>query len=349
MLTHQQVADHFSSALSDVTLVARLEDDALDLPAGVDVFIPDCHILSPEDGARFPKSAFRQAEALEKFLKRLHELQRSAGDGAVQVWHVGDVFDIWRSSRANDPAAAIDGIGAAFPTLFNLLTWSAPRGLEAEILAGNHDYRLFDTPGWEKARFRIVGDAPGGQMMVLHGDVFDWVERLPAAVKSFVVRRLATGYAGQTHQLFKETQDEAVRTVNATLPAGDVMIAGAAAMLGAGAGVAAAVAGAQNVLDGLASGTKFYGGARQLVQVLNREHGYNIRLVVIGHTHFARIARGTLDDGGPFVLMDCGAWLDRCILPGDPKDQQVLCAQFGVRIGNEVRLYQVGRTPWQGP
>jgi len=348
MLTHEQVEAHFA-ALGDLVPVASLSDDALNLPAGVDVFIPDCHVLTPADSALFPKSAFRQAEGLEAFLKRLHELQQAAGDGAVQVWHVGDIFDIWRASPAGDPAAAIDGICGAYPTLFNLLTFSSPGGLEAEILAGNHDYHLFDTPGWEKARFRIVGDATAGQMMVLHGDVFDWLERLPDAVQEFAVRRLGQGYAGQEHHLFKETQDEAVQAVNAALPVGDVPVTTGAAALGAAAGMAVGAAGARNVLDGVASGTKFYRHARKLAELLNTEHGCNIRLMVIGHTHFARIARGTLDDGGPFVLMDCGAWLDRCILPGEAEDAPVLCAQFGVRIGNEVRLYQVGRTPWHAP
>ena len=45
-------------------------------------------------------------------------------------------------------------------------------------------------------------------------------------------------------------------------------------------------------------------------QQISQSGGKDVRLVIIGHTHHARIVRGTRPDGTLFVLMDCGAWVD---------------------------------------
>jgi hypothetical protein len=37
-----------------------------------------------------------------------------------------------------------------------------------------------------------------------------------------------------------------------------------------------------------------------------------MRVAAIGHTHHARIATATAPDGEPFVLVDCGAWIEEC-------------------------------------
>ena len=182
MITHDDVLAHFQHELPPITLVSAYEDPALGLPnGGADVFIPDWHVLGPADAAQYPHSGFKQAEALEAFLFSLHRLKTAqhADGNEVRVWHMGDMVDEWRSLQPGDAGARIDGICGAFPNVFDLLTSSIPRGLGAEILAGNHDFQLFSLPQWRKARFRIVGDAAHGQMMVLHGDVFDWIEALP--------------------------------------------------------------------------------------------------------------------------------------------------------------------------
>jgi UDP-2,3-diacylglucosamine pyrophosphatase LpxH len=342
MITHDQVFDHFHAEIAGVSLVSRYADPALGLPeGGADVFLPDCHILSAADAAQYPRSCFRQGQALEAFLfslLRLKQAQAAAGN-EVRVWHVGDVVDEWRSLQPGGPGPRIDGICAAFPTIFDLLTRSD--GLDAEILAGNHDFQLHLLPQWNKARFRVVGTAQHGQMMVLHGDVFDWIESLPDPVQAFVVR-LARSYASPTHPLSAQTQAEAVKAVNAKMVKADVPTGKPHPALGAsptahpaGPGVAA-----QNVIDGDHVKTLFFEAALKLPKELNSQ-GFNIRLMVIGHTHFARIVRGAQGGGAPFVLMDCGAWVDKCVLPGE--DKPVLCAQFAVRIGNELRVYQAGR------
>ena len=340
MITHDDVLAHFQHELPPISLVSAYEDPALGLPdGGADVFIPDWHVLGPADAAQYPHSGFKQAEALEAFLFSLHRLKTAqhADGNKVRVWHMGDMVDEWRSLQPGDAGARIDGICGAFPNVFDLLTSSFPRGLGAEILAGNHDFQLFSLPQWRKARFRIVGDAAHGQMMVLHGDVFDWIEALPDDIQAAVVR-LAKSYVSPTHDLSVQTQAEAVDKVNARLSRSDVPIAPPHPGLGVPAGDQPTGLAARNVIDGDRVKTKFWDPAKKLVKVLNEE-GFSIRLMVIGHTHYARIARGA-QAGGPFVLMDCGAWVDKCILPGETSP--VLCAQFGVRIGNALRIYQVG-------
>ena len=39
----------------------------------------------------------------------------------------------------------------------------------------------------------------------------------------------------------------------------------------------------------------------------------NMRTVIIGHTHHARIAVRKMPNGTPFTLIDCGAWIEKCV------------------------------------
>ena len=65
--------------------------------------------------------------------------------------------------------------------------------------------------------------------------------------------------------------------------------------------------------------------------------------MIIGHTHHARIVRGTRPDGTLFVLMDCGAWVDTSFLSNE-LDGPMANAQIGVKVGNDLRIYQLGYT-----
>jgi hypothetical protein len=68
-----------------------------------------------------------------------------------------------------------------------------------------------------------------------------------------------------------------------------------------------------------------------------------VRLVVIGHTHRARIVRGKRPDGTLFVLVDCGALVGTSFL-SDELDAPIANGQIGVKVGNEIRIYQLGYT-----
>jgi hypothetical protein len=76
----------------------------------------------------------------------------------------------------------------------------------------------------------------------------------------------------------------------------------------------------------------------------NDSKGQDLRLAVIGHTHRPRIVRGKRAGGKPFVLMDCGAWIGTGFL-SNTLDAPIRKSQFGVKVGNELRIYQVEYRP----
>ena len=67
-----------------------------------------------------------------------------------------------------------------------------------------------------------------------------------------------------------------------------------------------------NVIDGDkgepdADNKKNFAGARELAEAIG-DRGHNIRLMITGHTHWARLVKGAFGNT-PYVLVDCGAWI----------------------------------------
>ena len=60
---------------------------------------------------------------------------------------------------------------------------------------------------------------------------------------------------------------------------------------------------------------------------------------IIGHTHHARIAVKTAENGGRFVLIDCGAWIEDC--RQFPNDDPAPSAQIAAISANWARIYQL--------
>ena len=338
MLDHQTVLDALKAAFPGqhgVSVVARHADAALKLPKRrVHVFLPDCHMLTAEDAAAYPNTGFFQGADLLKLLKTLTRL-KADHPGELTVWHLGDLFDLWRARGGRGPAAEADHIAAAYSEIVDLLRYGAPNGVGASLIAGNHDYALHELAEWKAARYRIVQneDPEGGDLLVLHGDIFDWIEKLPDGIQARVVR-FAKWHASGKKDLFNE--EEAVAEVNRGLRAGDKPIGKAQVTLSAN--------GSGYVIDGEggkadAPNKKFYQGAKKLAAALTKR-GHRIRLVVIGHTHWARVVQGRLSRNEPFVLMDCGAWTGYCRLGS--AQPWLHSGQIGVLAGDEARLYQVG-------
>jgi len=72
----------------------------------------------------------------------------------------------------------------------------------------------------------------------------------------------------------------------------------------------------------------------------NRQFELNMKAIVIGHTHFARIAVQRDDGGGlTFALIDTGAWIEQCreTEEGPTMDN----AQITAISANEIRIYQL--------
>jgi len=355
MLTHDEVLESLHNLFPSnpnhpegggVTLVARYNNANVQLPSRrTHIFIPDCHLLNQEDAGAYPKYHFVQDVDLRSFLDGLRQL-KAGRRGELIVWHLGDLFDVWRARGGRSAKEEVDEIAAQYGPIIDLLMSPPPGGCRAEVLAGNHDYVLHTLQEWRAPRFRIISDddPAGGDALVLHGDVFSWVERtFPDDLQAAAVR-LATWVSSGEHRLHQEDRD-IVAAVNRNLKTGDQTIGMAKAQLfggrpPAGIGVDAAI----NVIDGdrgneNAPNKEFYAVAKALALEL-KKHGHNIRVVVIGHTHWARLVAGDRGDGDPFVLMDCGAWFGQCRLgSGEP---WIWSAQIGVMIQDDLRLYQLG-------
>lgn len=340
MLDHQKILDHLTAAFpgeGGVSLVAQHADGELRLPKRrVHVFLPDCHLLTAEDAAAYPKTGFFQGADLLTVLKALTKL-KAQHPGQLTVWHLGDLFDIWRARGGRGPAVEVDRIAAEYSEVVDLLRYGAPNGVGASLIAGNHDYSLHELGEWQAARYRIVQneDPERGDMLVLHGDIFDWIEKLPDEIQARAVR-FARWHASGRKDLFSE--EEVVAEVNRGLKLGDQAIGqGRATLPDAGQPSSAVIDGDGGKAD--APNKRFFQAARELATAL-RKRGHNIRLVVIGHTHWARLVQGRQAKEEPFVLMDCGAWTGHCRLGST--QPWLHNGQIGVLSEDEARLYQIG-------
>lgn len=316
-----------------VVPVARYCDPRLQLREDrMHVFVGDCHLLTAADAQKYPRCHFTIPGELRAALEALRTLAAREPDG-IRFYQLGDLFDLWRATPGPDIADKVLNIQAEFEPQAGVLWTQRPDGLGATILAGNHDVDLRDLSGWRAPRF-LLFPAPlagGGCVFVTHGDVFDPMETLPEWLKTLAVR-IAKGVDAGTADLDagrKPVPDSGI--ADAELPA--CTLPGAA--LGAGRSLPK-----RWNLTVPPETHGLFAAATTLVNELLHQ-AVDVRLVVIGHTHKARIAVGTRRDNQPFVLLDCGAWFGRCHLPGAAGEAS--SAQLGVVVGNDVRLYQIGR------
>jgi UDP-2,3-diacylglucosamine pyrophosphatase LpxH len=347
-LQQQFPADPLHPERFGVALVAQYAEPALALPGGrAHIFIPDCHLLTPPDMAAYPNNHFQLDNDLLTLLTGLRDF-KNAHRGDVLIWHMGDLFDAWRARGGRGDRAEIDAIAAAYANHLQLLLTSPPTGMRARLLAGNHDYVTHELTEWGALRVGIIEnqDPAGADILVVHGDLFDWIERFPDNLQAKVVRAARQVGSGQTTLNQQELREgrEMVAFVNQGLGFGDTPIGFAQGALSATRPqIALGPPWAVNLVDvGPAASkenVKFFDEAAKLAVKL-KENGYDIRAVVIGHTHHARMVRGNRDDGVPFVLMDCGAWMGQCRF-ADP-DPWIWSAQLGVLAEAELRIYQLG-------
>lgn len=342
MLTHQDILDKLRVTFPEengVALVARYADNDLQLPERrAHIFIGDCHMLNDDDTLAYPKYQFLQEQDLNRLLSGLIKLKKDS-PGHLRVWHLGDLFDVWRARGGLGDEAEMAKIASDRHEIVDKL-----RGpLRARIIAGNHDYPLFTSPHWRADRYRILDndDPDGGDIFVLHGDVFSGIERLHDNIQEIAVR-FATWHEAGTKNLFQDGDvlSAANRDLDRDTPFGTEprILASASAD-----DLVFSQAEHYNVIDGDAEdpdagNTKPFPLAKVLGEKM-RERGHNVRLMVTGHTHWARLIKGTVA-GSPFVLMDCGAWIGYVKRSQD--EEAIHSGQIGVLVGNEMCLYQIG-------
>jgi UDP-2,3-diacylglucosamine pyrophosphatase LpxH len=324
-------------AVASVQLVARLQDDRLNFPqAGeLHVFIPDLHLIT---AARRVEAGYtygtNDPALLETVVKSLRALKlASAPAGEVVVYQIGDLFDLWRQVDGLDPNA--NAASAIQNDHASLLAALRDPDLNAQFLLGNHDYDLYRFPNFD-AWQRSYVLAPS--VMLLHGDVFDWVEQLPEELKNLVLFLFTSNPPG--------TADlEKLRPLNNRQRAGrnfhDFIQNRAPAPTGQWRDAADDDGRSWNVqVDGTAPKEMllFLDEARQKCDMANRQFGSALNVAVIGHTHHARIAVHDAADGF-FALMDCGAWIENCNTADDPTPRPN--AQIAALGANEARIYQL--------
>jgi UDP-2,3-diacylglucosamine pyrophosphatase LpxH len=347
-----------------VFLVARLREPALLMSDTAPyVFIPDTHLVPRPDARSFPwvTAGEPQVAALAALAAALVQLRTR--DPRLRVWQLGDFIDLWRTGpKGGVPASDADATVADRGPLINALLNAG-----MDILIGNHDQELLQYR-WPNGRATfstvILNRASGtGDTILAHGHQFDPVETLPRGIKENFARGFTqllppatTGMLEATNPHWKPQPVDAppppkpssrLKFLNFDLTAHDPVPVDRDAVNvvthtvvhdPARAFTDSLGAGNKPSADG--PGQTFFSDAAFWAEKVSTD-GRDVRLMVIGHTHRARIVRGSRKDGTPFVLMDCGACVGSGFL-SDAMDAAIHHLQIGVKVADDLRIYQLG-------
>ena len=324
-------------AMARVQLVARLRDERLNFPQSneLHVFIPDLHLITAarrvEAGYQYGTNHPALLEAVVKSLRALKLASAPAGE--VVVYQIGDLFDLWRQVDGLDANA--NAASAIQNDQASLVAALRDPDLNAQFLLGNHDYDLYRFPNFDAWQRSFVL-APS--VLLLHGDVFDWVEQLPGELKNLVLYLFSASHPAGTAEL------EKLRPLNNQQRGGRKFIDFIQNRVAASTGhwrEAGDDGGNWNVqVAGTAPPEMllYLDAARQKCGEANGQSGSALGMAVIGHTHQARIAVHDTE-GEFFALMDCGAWIENCCTADDATPRPN--AQIAALSANEARIYQL--------
>ncbi len=363
--SHDEIAEAILSAVGrrkgDIRLIGRLLDPRLGHSAEDDalVLIGDLHLLSPARqeafGSRRPSYA-EEPSLLAEILAALAKLKKRWRDGgaSLRTFQLGDFFDVWREfPRDVDMSKVGDDV---FGPLRDILYRGVQRGrecLKAVFLLGNHDCRgtsrFPETGFWVKA-FNHTGPRKAKPfLLALHGDVFDWVEKLPAGLKSLMVNLAGKASpescypVGVDNTCLNKPPEEQRDAI--TEPEHALAAQGAPAVV---PGKSLPRSLCQSISDVRAGEPlhKHLPKAHAMIETARRDDstGSAVRVIAMGHTHHARMVfhdPGT--DEPPLLLMDVGAWYEDCRYVLEEGGREVVehSAQLGVIAGNDARLYQI--------
>jgi UDP-2,3-diacylglucosamine pyrophosphatase LpxH len=328
MTLHAEILDLFSREAKAVRLVASIRDARLAFasPQDARIFLPDMHVVSAATRAKYSYGV-NDTGLLARVLQGIAAM-KAVGGRTIAVYQVGDFLDLWREEPVSSARAdAASRIVVDHATLMNALF---DERLKARFLLGNHDVDLAwwsNFVAWERRYFLPPRGAMRASGMALHGDVFDWVEFLPDAFNRFFVYYFSPLSGAADHDLkhvkAKIEQENARHDFS-------TQIAGTAAL------------GTLGALDAATSSHNlsehgFLDKARATAKKMSQAAGLDLRFMVIGHTHQARIA--VRDDAqGFFVLVDCGAWIEN---GRDATGRVFPNQQLAVLSENEFRIYQL--------
>jgi UDP-2,3-diacylglucosamine pyrophosphatase LpxH len=327
--------------LQEIKLVAGIRDGGLNFPNPGDlrIFIPDMHLSSAAIAKNY-HYGFNCNDLFVGVVNALTALRlgRAAGE-TIEVYQIGDYLDLWREQlkppNNEDVAAAIKDDHT------DIVDVLESDDLGVHFLLGNHDFDLWqwaDYKVWDRRFYLPDGNDPA--VLVMHGDYFDWREDMPESVKDFVVHYLARtiqapdnvlgAIMNQDHILNKASDFS--QSIHLPQPA----------VIGPGGALPAAGAYRYNVQTAQASlpGSLLYlNDAVAECAKWNALLETDLRVVVIGHTHRARIATAQLASGQLFTLIDTGAWVENCSETAGGATMPN--AQITALSANEARIYQL--------
>src|SRR5947209_1739027 len=178
MSLHDQFLATLES-VANVSLVSKLRGPRLNIPDEdrLNIFIPDLHLVSKTRGFQFGTNA---VDTLTAVLNAVRTLKTAARPAQVIVYQIGDLLDLWREADGLDPNA--DVASAIEDSHSSLMEAIYDPVLDTQFLLGNHDYDLYRFPNYDiwQRYFYLTRS-----MLVLHGDIFDWVEELPDGLQNF--------------------------------------------------------------------------------------------------------------------------------------------------------------------
>jgi UDP-2,3-diacylglucosamine pyrophosphatase LpxH len=329
-----------------VRLVARLADPLLGNQdsSTVYVFVPDLHLISDEKVHEYSYTT-NHWEILYRSLFRLSEARTALAPsgGRMVVTQLGDLLDLWRDGHSATRNSVQKIVGSWSNTLKVLYRYPQdPACLRARILVGNHDAAMAGTANWFLRLF-LPTETAAAFALALHGDWFDPTERLPdwlSRAGVTIAGRLPQANAYPVSELRPLLDRNAAAQNNYRGWIQQRVAPEVGELLPAAASVALPLE--HNVgwksrhevhpfLDDAARFVSTYRGGP------NASPGFtNVRLVVIGHTHHARIS---VNDGPtPLVLLDAGAWIEKY---RDSTGRVGPNCQMAVVCGNDARIYQL--------
>lgn len=351
----------------EIRLLGRVYDQVIENRSDREVFllIPDLHLISAGRQERFGRYGFNhslpagqtgESGLLLELLKKMVLLKTSfeSGNNKLITIQLGDFFDMWREFPG---IARPEEIQDVHNELRDILYRGRYRGkpcLKATMILGNHDTKngvpLQEIP-FELKTFNRTGDGRPF-LFVTHGDAFDIIETmLPDPVEEFAVY-----FAGDLTPINKYPVgkwgkyagdiNKPLGSLNQAITEPEHILNNVTGALKVSPGQALPSHLCYEVTSTDETG---HGLFRKIYDSIDKATerdlpGQHIRITAIGHTHKAcMILCRPVNGGRPLVLMDIGAWIEKCSYPLAENGETVTepSAQLGVIHGNDARIYQI--------
>ena len=346
----------------EIRLIGRVNDPVIGNASARELFffIPDLHLLSSARQQRFGKYGFNYSGkgVLTKLLSNLAKLRKTwednDGNKLVTV-QLGDFFDMWREFPTSvKPEEVPDD---AHGDLRDILYRNIDRGgpcLKATMILGNHDTRNgvpLNEINFKFKTFNRTGDEKPF-LFVTHGDAFDILEKtVPAPIKEFAV--YFAGASTPTNKYYVGNWGKYAGKINKPMGQMDEAIMKPEHQLDPTGGSPKVIAGAtlpsflcREIAAPEEADHKLFGDLYTAIEEAGKEGlaGQHAKIVAVGHTHKASMILCRPRDGSrPMVLMDVGAWIEKCRYRLAENGEVVteLSAQLGAIHGNDARIYQI--------